>query len=270
MTDPGLRPWLRADKIHFSHGAQTVLRSVSLDFRPGRHYAVLGPNGAGKSTLLDVLAGLSRPASGSVVLMGKALAAYAPGELAKIVAFAPQEYRFDFPFTIREVARMGRRPHLGRWGRLSDVDRRAADGAVAAVHLDAIADKPVTALSGGERRRAVVARAVAQDTQVILLDEPTSGLDVAQALSVMALLKRIAESGRLVVTVSHDLDLASAYCHEAVFLKNGAVAASGPVAECFRDGVLSDVYDAEARVRPDDFLGGLSASFRLRRNEGGY
>jgi iron complex transport system ATP-binding protein len=275
MDSPDGPPWLRAENLEFSHGTQKVLRNVNLDFFPGRHYAVLGPNGAGKSTLLDVLSRLSRPAAGVVRLLGKSIAGYPRRDLAKIVALAPQEYRFDFPFTIREVARMGRRPHLGRWGLLDDADRRRADEAVAAVNLQAIADKPMTALSGGERRRAVVARAIAQDTRVLLLDEPTSGLDVSQALSVMALAKRTAEAGRLVVTVSHDLDLASAFCHEAVFLKNGKVIANGPIAESFSDSVLSDVYDAEARLRPDDFRGGLTASFRLpvrsgrKEHEGG-
>ncbi|MDR0362334.1 MAG: ABC transporter ATP-binding protein [Planctomycetota bacterium] len=262
-------PRLSVRDVRFKHGPQLVLDSVTLDFAPGRHYAVLGPNGAGKSTLLDLLSRLARPASGSILVEGRNISEYTPGGLARLVSLAPQECRLDFPFTIREVARMGRRPYLGRWGCLDVEDERAVERAIAGLHLGSIADKPVTALSGGERRRAVVARTVAQDAPIMLLDEPTSGLDVAQALSVMALMKRFAGEGRLVVTVSHDLDLAAAFCHEAVFLKAGRVAAAGPIGECFTPDILAAVYDAEAAVRPDPFLGGLSASFRPRKAENG-
>ncbi|MCC8166581.1 MAG: ABC transporter ATP-binding protein [Planctomycetes bacterium] len=254
-------PVLEARNIDFFHGPQHVLRDVSLTMRPGRHYIIAGPNGAGKSTLMDILASLKIPARGAVSLDGRPLRDYGAVELARLVAFAPQEARFNFPFTIREVVAMGRRPYLGRWGRLNDDDHAAVTGAIASLHLDAIADKPVTALSGGERRRTVVARALAQDTPVLLLDEPSAGLDIAQALSLMALARRLAEAGRLVVTVSHDLSLAAVYGHDMVFLKAGVVCAAGPVAAVFTEPVLEDIYETPARVRMDEFAGGLAASF---------
>ncbi len=254
-------PILEARNIDFFHGRQQVLRDVGLTMRPGRHYIIAGPNGAGKSTLMDILASLKTPVRGAVTLAGRPLTGYGAVELARLVAFAPQEARFNFPFSIREVVSMGRRPYLGRWGRLNDDDRAAVANAIASLHLDAIADKPVTALSGGERRRTVVARALAQDTPVLLLDEPSAGLDIAQALSLMALARALAETGRLVVTVSHDLSLAAVYGHEIIFLKDGVVRAAGPVADVFTESVLEDIYETPARVRMDDFAGGLTASF---------
>lgn len=260
-------PWIRTDGVGFFHGRQRVLDGVRLDLRRGRHYIVTGPNGAGKTTLLDILAGLKTPASGSVAVMEKPLAARTARERARLLSFAPQDSALDFAFTVREAVAMGRRPYLGRWGVLEQADRDAVERALRRLHLENLADKFVTALSGGERRRCVVARAVAQETPVLLLDEPTAGLDVAQALSLMHLAKSLAEEqGRLVVTVTHDLNLASVYGHELIFLKNGGIEASGPVAEVFREDVLSRVYDADARIRHDDFAGGPAVSFRLKNN----
>ncbi len=253
---------LHVRNICFSHGRQQVLRDVSVDLRPGRHYILAGPNGAGKSTLLDILAGLRRPATGEVALARRPLAAYAPPDLARRLALAPQEYNLNFAFTVREIAAMGRRPYLGRWGVLGDDDHRAVDEALSSLHLLDLADKPVTALSGGERRRVVVARALAQATPILLLDEPVAGLDIAQALAVMALAKRLAEAGRLVITVSHDLNLAAAYGHEVIFLKRGRVVAAGPVETVFTDHVLEEVYETPASVRHDEFSDSLSATFR--------
>lgn len=259
-------PWIRIDGVGFFHGRQRVLDNVDLDLRPGRHYIVTGPNGAGKTTLLDILAGLKAPASGNVLVMGKPLTSRPVRERARLLSFAPQDSTIGFAFTVREVVAMGRRPYLGRWGVLEETDDDAVEKAIRRLHLENLADKFATALSGGERRRCVVARAIAQETPIVLLDEPTAGLDVAQALSLMQLAKSMAEQGRLVVTVTHDLNLASVYGHELVFLKNGRIAAAGPVASVFREEVLSRVYETDALVRHDEFAGGPAVSFRPKNH----
>jgi iron complex transport system ATP-binding protein len=168
----------------------------------------------------------------------------------------------NFAFTVREVAAMGRRPYLGRWGRLTDRDQAVVDQTLARLGLTDLAGQAVTALSGGEKRRVILARALAQETDILLLDEPTAGLDVAQALAVMALARRKAEGGALVVTVTHDLNLGAVFGHEFVFLKNGRVTAAGPVNQTFTGPVLAGIYEAEAAVTSDPFTGGLTASFR--------
>ncbi len=264
MTDEARRdtPLVAASGLHFRRGIRRVLHDVNLALRPGRHYVVAGPNGAGKSTLLHLLANLLPPESGEVAVAGRDVRSYPPPELARLVAVAPQEFALPFAFTVREVVAMGRRPYLGRWGGLDDADHAAVAAALSDAHLDAVADRPVTALSGGERRRCVVARALAQSTPILLLDEPDSGLDVAQAMSVMAVARRLAGQGRLVMTVSHDLNLSAAYGDEFIFLKDGRLAAHGPVANVFTAKVLSSIYAAEARVRRDDFTGALSVAFR--------
>ena len=258
-------PWVTVRNLGFFHGNNRILDDINLDFYPGRHYIVAGPNGAGKSTFLDIVANLRKPATGAVTVMGRPLSEYTPVDLARRLALAPQEYRLNFPFTIREVVAMGRRPYLGQWGILGEADYRIVDEAIGRLHLTPLAGRAVTALSGGERRRCVVARTLAQTTPIVLLDEPSAGLDIAQALSLMSLAKELAAAGALVITVSHDLNLAAAFGHHLVFLKDGAVAATGTVAEVFTDAVIGRVYDTEARVSHDEFTGGQSVSFRLSR-----
>ena len=262
MTDAGQEPWLAVRGLAFRYGPREILGDVSLDFRGGRHYILAGPNGAGKSTLLYLLANLKKSADGGIMLRGRPLSAYHAPELARLLALAPQDSAYDFAFTVREVASMGRRPYLGRWGRLGREDWAAVDRALTWLDLAGLANQAVTALSGGEKRRVGLARVLAQATEIVLLDEPTAGLDVAHALAVMGLARRMAEAGALVITVTHDLNLGAAFGHEFVFLKKGRVAAAGPVGPTFTAPILAEVYEAEAAVTRDAFTGGLSASFR--------
>jgi iron complex transport system ATP-binding protein len=262
-------PWLEISGLGFSHGPRRVVRDLTLAMRPGRHYVVAGPNGAGKSTLMDLLARLRRPESGRIALMGRDLAGYSPRDLARVISLAPQSSRFDFAFTVREVVRLGRRPYLGRWGRLGPGDEAVVEEAIDRLHLGALAGKPVTALSGGEAQRVVLARTLAQATPVVLLDEPTASLDVAQALDLMGTLTGLAERGALVVTVTHDLGLAAAYADEMVLMRDGALVAAGPKDSTLTAELLERVFEAEAQVRVDPFTGGLALSFRPAGNRPG-
>ncbi len=256
-------PWIRARGLCFRHGSYEALKEVDLDFYPGCHYVLAGPNGAGKSTLLDLLANLKKPASGSLELHGRPLSSYAPMRLARLLALAPQEFRLNFSFTVREVVAMGRRPYLGRWGRLGPEDELVVERSLAELNLSDLKEKSVTALSGGEKQRVIAARTLAQATPIILLDEPTAGLDIAHALALMSLARRKALEGCLVITVTHDLNLAAAYGHHFVFLKKGRLKAAGSVEKAFQAQILSEVYEAEAKVTDDEFAGGPAASFRL-------
>jgi iron complex transport system ATP-binding protein len=236
---------------------------LTLDFLPGRHYVLAGPNGAGKSTVLDLLSRLKAPEEGAVLVFGREAGLYPPAELARALALAPQNFQFGFAFTVREIVSLGRRPYLGRWGRLSPEDKLTVEGAIDFLNLRHLADKPVTALSGGEAQRVVLARTLAQATPIILLDEPTASLDVSQALDLMDRVRVLTrEEGALVVTVTHDLHLAAVYADELILMKRGCLAAAGPLAEVLNPSLLWEVFEAEAEVRPDVFSGGLSITFR--------
>ncbi|MDR2349410.1 MAG: ABC transporter ATP-binding protein [Deltaproteobacteria bacterium] len=256
-------PILEAKNLTFSHGTTRVVNDVSLKFFPGRHYVLAGPNGAGKSTLLDLLSHLKEPGSGGIMVFGKNINSHGAPELAKLLALAPQNFQFNFSFTVREIVSLGRRPYLGRWGRLDDEDRRIVEKAIDLLNLRKLAGKLVTTLSGGEAQRVVLARTIAQSTPIVLLDEPTASLDVAQALDLMARVRTLTgEENTLVVTVTHDLHLAAVFADEMVFLKKGSLVAAGPLLETMTPDLLGEVFEAKARVRRDDFTGGLNISFK--------
>jgi iron complex transport system ATP-binding protein len=259
---------LAAQDLAFGYDGRLILRDLTLGFQAGGLFFLVGPNGAGKSTLLALLAGLLAPTQGRVLLRGQPLSSFSPRELARLLALAPQKSTFSLPFTVAEVVAMGRRPYLGRWGRLSPRDQEKVDLALTRLGLESLAGRPITTLSGGEAQRAVIARTLAQDTPVILLDEPTASLDIHQSLGLMGLLRELAAEGRAIIVVSHDLTLAAVYAQEMVFLKKGRLVASGPLAQTLTPELLELVFEAEARVWADEFTGGLAISWRPRPNLG--
>jgi len=211
--------------LAFGWGDAPLFRGLSFDVPPGEALALLGPNGAGKSTILRLLAGLLRPRAGEVRLDGRPLWAFAPHERALRVAYVPQGIDPRLPFTVFETVLMGRYAHLrGRWE--GDTDRAVVRRALRMMRLEAVAGRPMAEVSGGERQRALIAAALAQEAPVLLLDEPTTALDVRGRVEALLLIERLRrEEGRTVVVVTHDIDLAARSCGRVVLLG----AAAGPV-----------------------------------------
>ena len=245
---------LRADELTFAYGGREVLRGVSLALARGTMLGVLGPNGSGKTTLLRCLMGFLPPRSGHVRLQGRDVARWPRRDFARQVAVVPQEMPTDFPLSVEELVLIGRVPHLPARGLgfESDRDRQAAPAALESCGLTAQRARPLHQLSGGELRRAFLARALAQETPFLLLDEPTSALDLRQQLAILDLLRQRARAGAGVLVVLHDVNLAAAHCDHIVVMKEGAVAADGPPQQALDPGVLGDVYgvDLSAVVAP--------------------
>ncbi|MDR2352822.1 MAG: ABC transporter ATP-binding protein [Deltaproteobacteria bacterium] len=255
-------PILRIENLSFSHGTTKIVEDLNLQFYPGRHYVLAGPNGAGKSTVLDLISRLKTPQGGRIKVYDRDTLEYEPLELAKLLSLAPQSFQFNFSFTVKEIVSLGRRPYLGRWGRLTPEDEKEVERAIDFLNLTRLSNKLVTALSGGEAQRVVLARTLAQATPIILLDEPTASLDVAQALDLMVRVQALTQGGALIITVTHDLHLAAVYADEMIFLKHGKLIAAGPRDLTLTPTLLKEVFEAEAQVLQDDFTGGLSLSFR--------
>ena len=249
--------------VGFSYGTAPVLHGIGLDLAQGCFHAVLGPNGAGKSTLLDLLLGFKKPDAGELSFLGRPLASYSRADLARRMALVPQEYAVQFPFSVREVVLMGRHPHLSRFGPPSAEDLDLVERALRAMDLGSMAAKPITALSGGEKQRVILARALAQDSRVMVLDEPTANLDIRHALSALGLIRDLVRNqGRTVVAVMHDLNLAAQFCDRAVFLHQGRVHASGPTAQTLVEANIDAVFEVESRVRLDGFTGSPNITYR--------
>ena len=249
--------------LAFAYGEVPVLEGLDLRIRSGRFYGVVGPNGCGKTTLLDLMVGNRRPGRGSISLLGRPLERYSRVELARRLALAPQEFAINFPFTVWETVLMGRHPHIPRFASPGRRDLEAVEKAMAALEVSGLRDKLVTELSGGEKQRVVLARALAQDTPVLLLDEPTSNLDVNHSLAVLAVVeRRVRREGHTVVTVLHDLGLAAAYCDHLIFIKQGRVLAAGPTEQVLVSRNLARVFGVQARVGWDEFAGCRTVVFK--------
>ena len=215
-----------AKGVRLALGGRTVLDTVALAIPTGRITAVVGPNGAGKSTLLRAFAGLVTPTGGEIRLDGRPLAGFSPPELARALAYLPQERAVHWPLAARAVVALGRLPHRGV--ETTAAGTAAVDDALAEMDIADLAERPVVELSGGERARVLVARALAQQTPLILADEPTAGLDPAHALSLFELFMRLAAAGRTIVVALHDLSFAARFAHHVVLLADGRIAAAGP------------------------------------------
>jgi iron complex transport system ATP-binding protein len=235
-----------ADSLDVTLGRRRVLDDVAFAVRPGEAVGLVGPNGAGKTTLLRALAGVLRPERGAVHLDGAPVEALPRGRFAAKVAYLPQGGGSFWAVPVRTLVMLGRLPHRNRWSGPSPADEAAVTAALAATGTQELADRPVTELSGGERARVLLARALAGEPRLLLADEPVSGLDPYHRLEVMEHLRALARAGKAVVVVLHDLTLAARFCDRLVLLDGGRVAASGAPAEVLTPERLDSVYRVRA------------------------
>ncbi len=237
---------LSATALNASFGSRKVLHDVSLSLEAGHLVALVGPNGAGKTTLLRALAGLI-PSDGEIRIGGDALAALALRERAKRFAYLPQGHMVHWPLPARDIVALGRYPHGATDpARLSPRDIEAVLRAMQAVDVVEFSDRRVTELSGGERSRVALARVLAVEAPVILADEPTASLDPRHQIDVMQKLRNVAETGVLVIVVTHDLGLAARFADHVLVLSDGRLAAQGAPAEALSESVLASVFRVSA------------------------
>ncbi|NWE53371.1 ABC transporter ATP-binding protein [Brevundimonas sp. P7753] len=239
---------LSADNLSVRLGDKAVLDGVGAVFAPGLVTAVVGPNGAGKSTLLDCLAALRKPDAGRVTLDERALGDLPSRERARRIAYLPQNAEIAWAVDGRTFVGLGRTPYVGAWG-LTAQDWAAVDRALTVTGVQAFADRVVSSLSGGERARVLIARALAGDPQWLLADEPLAGLDPGHVLDACDLFRRLAdEEGRGVILTLHDLDAALRVADRVIVLAEGRVLADAAPVEALSPAVLKAAYGVEART----------------------
>ncbi len=230
---------LEAEDVVVAHGRRRVIEDLSFTLRRGERVAVVGPNGAGKTSLLRALAGLSRPAGGRVRLHGRDLHRLRERERARHLAFVAQDEHTDLPYRARDVLLLGRSAGRGDWHRYDGDDHAVIAEVAERWELTGLLDRTLDALSGGERRRVLLARAFAQDAEAVLLDEPTNHLDLRHQ---HALLAHLRDTGATAVLTLHDLDLAAAYCTRVLLLQHGRVLADGEPEAALSVTRVSEVY----------------------------
>jgi iron complex transport system ATP-binding protein len=238
---------IEARGIRVSLKGREVLRGLDASAYPGQLTALIGANGAGKTTLLRTLAGLVVPRGGEALIDGRASAEWTPRQLARALAYLPQERTVHWALSARAVVGLGRLPYQPPGAGESAADRAAIDAALAAMDVAGLAHRPVTELSGGERARVLVARALAQQPSALLADEPAAGLDPAHQLALFRTLSELAAAGRTVVVALHDLSLAARFCHSLVLVHQGRTLAAGAPREVLTPGHLAAAYGITAR-----------------------
>lgn len=260
---------IRVAALAAGYGGERVLHDVTFQVPRGDFVGVLGPNACGKSTLVRVLSGVLRPQAGTVQVGGMDVSRARPRDLGRTAAVVPQSTEIPFPFTGFEVVLMGRYPRLGRFARESAADLACVERALVETETAALAGRLVTQVSGGERQRLILARALAQEAPLLLLDEATAALDVHRKIDAFDLLTRLHGEGVTVLAVMHDLNLAALYCRRLVFLRAGRIRADGPTAEVFTREVIEAVYETPVEVFTHPATGRPHAVFLPRSGGGG-
>jgi iron complex transport system ATP-binding protein len=252
----GGAPLLSASDVAVSYGNLDVVSGVDLRVEPGSLVGLVGPNGAGKTTVLRAVTGAVKPDAGAVELGGDPAASLSAREVGRRVASVPQATNLAFDFRVRHVVEMGRTPHLGRFDAHGVEDDAAVDAAMAAADVERFADRSITEVSGGERQRVLLARALAQAAPLLLLDEPTASLDVNHAVETLELVREFVDDGdRGAIAAIHDLDAAARYCDEVVVLADGGVRAAGPPEDVLSASTVGAAFDAETFVGRDPATG---------------
>jgi iron complex transport system ATP-binding protein len=244
-----MEPLLTLNNVGFNYEDSWTLRGINLHVHRGELLGILGPNGSGKTTLLKIMDGILAPDEGEILVNGRSLLSLGRKETARRIAMVSQENYFGFDFSVLEVVLMGRFPHLGRLEFEGDRDVKVALKALDATHTRSLSGRSIHRLSGGEKQRVLIARALAQEPQLILLDEPTSFLDIKYKREIFQLISTLSEDrGLAVVVVTHDLDLTAQYCQRLVLLKQGEIYQMGDPATVITPSNIWTVYDCPVLV----------------------
>jgi len=247
---------MEIDDLHYYYKDKIVLDGVTLDIRKGEILGILGPNGCGKTTLLGNLNKNLSPKLGKVLLNGKDLEDISKKNIAKVISVVPQTNEVKFAFTVRDIVSMARMPFLDQFSGESDDDIKIVDDALEKTGLTDFADRLINTMSGGERQRVVIARAIAQTPDIILLDEPTLHLDINAQFDVLDLVYSYSkEQGKTVVVVSHDLQMMARYCDRIVLIHNHKIFAEGIPEHVLTPENMATVFKVDGELMKDPVSG---------------
>ncbi len=236
---------IRLEDIKFSYNGNEIIRGISYCFGKGSFTAVMGPNGSGKTTLIRLINGILKPAHGDVLLKGKQIKRIKPAVLAREMAYVPQMQMNTFPATVFDSVMLGRKPYI-RWNP-DKRDKEITSSLLVKFGLDHIALKDINRLSSGQRQRVFIARALAQEPDIIMLDEPTANLDLQHQHEVMSLLRELAYTGLTIVIAIHDINLALKYCTAFMLLNEGRMADHGGN-DIISEEVIEEIYKVRVHI----------------------
>jgi len=237
-------------KLEFKYGNIDILKKIDLFLDEESFVGIIGPNGSGKSTLLKNISNVLQPNKGSVIIDNILLSKYRAKDLAKKIAVVSQDTNIDFNFNVYDIIMMGRNPYQDRWGRITAKDKEMVKRAMTLTDTYSLSEKNINELSGGERQRVIIARALAQDPEILLLDEPTSNLDInyqGEIYDILSYLNK--ELSITIVAVSHDLNLTAQYCEKLVLLDEGQIHSVGTAEEVLTEENIAGVYSTRVIIK---------------------
>ena len=260
---------IHIENLNVGYDRKPVLRGVRVRVAQGEMVGIIGPNGSGKSTLLKAIGRLLKPNSGAIYLSGRDLSELPAGEMAKRMSSLPQAPPTPDELSVRELIGYGRYPHVSWLKRFGDADRQIIENAIGICSLEPLAERKLSTLSGGERQKAWIAMAMAQQPKAMLLDEPVTFLDINHQLEVMDLVSDLNRRQKItVIAVLHDLNLAARYCPRLIAIKSGRIYSDGGAGEVIQPDVLREVFGIGARIGQDPLTRRpVCYPFRLKGDE---
>lgn len=239
--------------LNFSIDEKPILNGITFSVPQGTVTGMLGPNGAGKTTLLRHLSGYYKPDAGTVFINGVDIVKLKPRERARMIGLVPQDAVNSLGFSVYEMVMMGRSPYMDFFGNEKEEDRRVVEECLKICGVYELKDRRMDEISGGEAQRVLIARALAQQPEIMLLDEPVSHLDIKYQLDIMGLVRELSHRGMTVVSIVHDLNIALNFCDRAILIKNGTVIAEGEIEKVVSSENIYETYGVKAKIEAGDY-----------------
>lgn len=240
------------DSLHFKYNNNLVLKDMTFNVNKGDFLCILGPNGSGKSTLLKTITSILNPCRGKVQIFGKDINRYKSKELSKKMAFVPQNINIEYDFKVHDIILMGRSPFINKFSKESKTDFEIVDYAMEITDTVYLKDRFINEISGGERQRVIIARALAQETELIVLDEPTSSLDINHQIEILDLLYRLnKEKNKTIIMVMHDINLAARFSNKILLINDGSIVKLGNPKEVITKEVFEQIYHMDIFIKEE-------------------
>lgn len=239
---------ISVNDLEFSYGNRKVIDSVSFNLNPGEILGILGPNGSGKTTLIKLVGGILKKGKGRIEIMGKEIEKYSRKELARKLAIVPSDLEPGFDFSVYDMVAMGRYPYLGLFDTFSPEDIEIIEKSMRSTGIMELSGHSIREISGGEKQRMLIARALAQNTDILLMDEPTSNLDIKYQVEILELIENIRKTGRAILLTMHDVNMAVRYCTRIALLSKGRIFSIGQPEMVISEESITAVYGIKGRV----------------------
>lgn len=240
---------LQVDRLRFEYGHQLIFQEVGFSLKEGELCAILGINGSGKSTLFRCIMGFISPKEGSICFDGQDIKRHRISDLAKKIAYVPQDHPVTFPYLVREIVLMGRTAHISNFFDVAVQHHQKVEAALEALGLEGLADRPFSQLSGGQRQMVLIARALAQETSLVLLDEPTASLDFKNQLLIWNILSNLRQEGKSVLVCTHDPNHVLWFCDRVLVMDSSRLVADGHPREVLDEQTLRKIYGPICNLR---------------------